>query len=64
MKRARKGTDVVASVAMKERLIVEAQRLGCHRSREETVSAALEEYVRLRRREKILSVHGDLEEDD
>jgi putative antitoxin of VapBC-like toxin-antitoxin system len=45
-------------------LIAEALRLGHHRSKAETVAAALEEYVRLRKRQDILCVYGDLEEED
>jgi hypothetical protein len=50
-------------LAPKEQLIDEAQRLGYHRSKEETITAALAEYVRLRKRKSILCVCGDLEEE-
>jgi hypothetical protein len=55
---------VQAHHAIGERLVREAQRLGCHRSKEEAVTAALEEYVRLRKQQNILCVYGDLEEED
>jgi hypothetical protein len=47
-----------------ERLVREAQRLGCHRSKDEAVTAALEEYVRRRKQQNISCVYGDLEEED
>ena len=55
---------MLVSVATSERLLEEARRLGFHRSEEETVAAALEEYVRLRKQKNILCVYGDLEEED
>jgi hypothetical protein len=61
-KRVSKGIQVHR--ASEERLVREAQRLGCHRSKEEAVTAALEEYVRRRRQQNILCVYGDLEEED
>jgi Bacterial antitoxin of type II TA system, VapB len=60
-KRVSKG--VQAHHAIEERLVREAQRLGCHRSKEEVVTAALEEYVRRRKQQNILCVYGDLEEE-
>jgi hypothetical protein len=51
-------------VGTNEQLIVEARQLGYHRSKEETLTAALEEYVRLRKQKNILCVYGDLEEED
>jgi hypothetical protein len=57
-------SKAAVNVQMKERLLAEARRLGFHHSEEETVLAALEEYVRLRKQQNILCVYGDLEEDD
>lgn len=62
MKRVAK--EVELHLALAEWLIVEAQRLGCHRSQAETVTAALAEYVRLRKQQNVLCVYGDLEEED
>jgi Bacterial antitoxin of type II TA system, VapB len=57
-------SKTAVSAALKEQLLTEAQRLGCHHSEEETVLAALEEYVRFRKQQNILCVYGDLEEED
>jgi hypothetical protein len=60
----RVSKEVELRLALEERLLVEAQRLGFHRSLEETVTSALEEYVRLRKQQNILCVYGDLEAED
>jgi hypothetical protein len=64
-----RGTKRISGVRtmhreMEKRLLREAQRLGCHRTKEVTVVAALDEYVRLRKQQNILCVYGDLEESD
>jgi hypothetical protein len=57
-------SKTAAKAPMKEWLLAEARRLGFHQSDEETVIAALVEYVRLRKQRNILCVYGDLEEED
>jgi Arc/MetJ family transcription regulator len=47
-----------------DRLIAEAQRLGRHRTKKETVNAALDEYVQRRKQRQILSLFGDIDYDD
>ena len=42
------------------RLLEQARKLGRHRTKEEAVNAALEEYVRKREQQKILSLFGKI----
>jgi Arc/MetJ family transcription regulator len=44
-----------------DRLIVQAQKLGGHRTKKETVTAALDEYIRLRMQRDILALFGKIE---
>jgi hypothetical protein len=46
------------ALALDEGLVEEARLLGLHRTREEALGAALEEYIRLRRQKQILVVYG------
>jgi len=52
------------NLAIDERLLEEAQELGKHRTKKETVNAALEEYVRRRKQQEILSLFGTIEYDE
>ena len=52
------------NLAIDDRLIEEAQKLGHHRTKKETVNAALDEYVRRRRQLQILSLAGTIDYDD
>ena len=52
------------NLAIDDRLIAEAQKLGRHRTKRETVNAALDEYVRRRKQLQILSLFGTIEYDD
>ena len=49
------------NLAIDDRLIAEAQKLGRHRTKKETVTAALDEYVQRRKQQKILSLFGTLD---
>jgi len=49
------------NLAIDDRLIAEAQKLGSHRTKKETVTAALDEYVQRRKQQKILSLFGTIE---
>ncbi len=42
-------------------LVAEAQKLGHHRTKKETVAAALDEYIRHRKQQAILSVFHSIE---
>ena len=49
------------NLAIDDRLITEAQKLGRHRTKKEAVSAALDEYVQRRKQQQILSLFGTIE---
>ena len=44
-------------------LIEEARKIGAHKTKREAVTAALEEYVRLRKQRKILDLFGTIDFD-
>jgi Arc/MetJ family transcription regulator len=52
------------NLAIDDRLIAEAQKLGHHRTKRETVNAALGEYVQRRKQQKILSLFGTIDYDE
>ncbi|MBZ5523869.1 MAG: type II toxin-antitoxin system VapB family antitoxin [Acidobacteriia bacterium] len=49
------------NLAIDDRLIEEARKLGRHRTRREAVTAALEEYIRRHKRQAILTLFGSIE---
>lgn len=51
------------NLALDDRLIEEARKLGHHRTKKETVNAALNEYVKRRKQQNILSLFGTIEYD-
>lgn len=52
------------NLAIDDRLIDEARRIGRHRTKKETVTAALEEYIRRRKQLDVLSLFGAIEYDE
>ncbi|HEX5425331.1 MAG TPA: type II toxin-antitoxin system VapB family antitoxin [Candidatus Acidoferrales bacterium] len=46
-----------------DRLIEQAQKLGHHRTKKETVNAALAEYIRRRKQRNVISLFGTIEYD-
>lgn len=52
------------NLAIDDRLIEEAQKLGNHRTKREAVTAALDEYIRRRKQQRILSWFGSIDYDD
>jgi Arc/MetJ family transcription regulator len=46
------------NLALDDRLIEEARRIGSHKTKKEAVTAALDEYVRRRKQMKILEAFG------
>ncbi|MGC0771725.1 MAG: type II toxin-antitoxin system VapB family antitoxin [Candidatus Acidiferrum sp.] len=52
------------NLALDDRLIEEARKLGHHRTKKETVNAALDEYVKRRKQQNILSLFGTMEYDE
>lgn len=49
------------NLAIDDGLLEEAQKLGQHRTKRETVNAALDEYIRRRKQQEILSLFGKIE---
>lgn len=51
------------NLAIDDGLLEEAQKLGQHRTKRETVNAALDEYIRRRKQQQILSLFGKIDYD-
>lgn len=51
------------NLAIDDRLIEEAKKLGHHRTKKEAVNVALEEYIRRHRQQAILTAFGSIEYD-
>jgi len=54
---------VATNLAIDDRLIEEAKRVGHHKTKKEAVSAALDEYIRRRKQLKILELFGTIDYD-
>lgn len=52
------------NLALDDRLIEEAQKLGKHRTKKDAVTAALDEYIQRRKQRDILPLFGTIEYDD
>jgi Arc/MetJ family transcription regulator len=52
-----------SNLAIDDKLLAEAQRAGGHRTKKETVTAALTEYVAKRKQRRILSLFGTIDFD-
>ena len=52
------------NLAIGDRLLQEAQRIGKHRTKKETVTAALTEYIQRRKQQQILSLFGKIQFDE
>ena len=52
------------NLAIDDRLIDEARKLGRHRTKEDTVAAALVEYIQRRKQQDILPLFGTIDYDD
>ena len=51
------------NLAIDDRLIQAAQKLGKHRTKKDAVNAALDEYVRRRKQMEIISLFGTIDYD-
>lgn len=49
------------NLAIDDRLIEEARRVGHHSTKKEAVTAALDEYIRRRKQRKILELFGTID---
>jgi len=54
---------MATNLALDDKLIVEAQRAGKHKTKKEAVTAALSEYVRRRKQLDILKLFGTIDYD-
>lgn len=52
---------MATNLAIDDRLVEEAQKLGRHRTKRETVNAALDEYIRRRKQQEVVSLFGTIE---
>ena len=54
---------MATNLAIDDRLLEEAQRIGGQRTKKATVNEALQEYIQRRKQEKILKVFGTVDFD-
>jgi Arc/MetJ family transcription regulator len=54
---------MATNLAIDDRLLEEAQRIGGHRTKKATVTEALEEYIQRRKQARILELFGHVEFD-
>lgn len=52
------------NLAIDDRLIEEARKLGRHRTKKDAVTAALDEYIRRRKQQEILALFGTIDYDE
>jgi hypothetical protein len=52
---------VATNLAIDDQLITEAKKLGRHKTKKDAVNAALDEYVRRRKQQKIVSLFGTID---
>lgn len=55
------GAQMPTNLAIDDRLLEEAQRIGRHRTKRETVTVALQEYIEHRKQQEILSLFGSVD---
>jgi len=60
-KSLKNGDNMPTNLAIDDRLIEEAKKIGGHRTKKSAVTDALKEYILRRRQKKILSLFGTLE---
>ncbi len=54
---------MATNLAIDDRLLEEAQKIGGHRTKKATVTEALEEYIRHRKQARIVELFGQVEFD-
>jgi Arc/MetJ family transcription regulator len=54
---------MATNLAIDDRLLTEAQRIGGQRTKKDTVTQALQEYIQRRKQAKILKLFGTIEFD-
>ena len=51
------------NLALDDKLILEAQKLGCHKTKKEAVTIALQEYITHKKQLEILDLFGTIDFD-
>ena len=51
---------MATNLALDDRLIEQARKIGKHKTMKDAVTAALQEYIRSRKQERILSLFGSI----
>ena len=54
---------MATNLAIDDRLLLEAQRIGGHRTKKATVTEALQEYIQHRKQAKIIELFGTIDFD-
>ncbi len=54
---------MATNLALDDKLIAEAREIGRHKTKKETVTAALREYIQRRKQRRILGLAGKIEYD-
>jgi Arc/MetJ family transcription regulator len=57
------GAKMATNLAIDDKLLAEAQKIGGHPTKKATVTEALEEYIRRRKQLEILKLFGQIEYD-
>ena len=55
------GCDLATNLAIDDRLILEAKRIGGHRTKKSAVTEALKEYIQRRRQLQVTSLFGKID---
>lgn len=54
---------MATNLAIDDRLIEEARRIGAHKTKKDAVTAALDEYIRRRKQREIMKLFGKIDFD-
>ena len=58
------GGDIMATnLAIDDKLLIEAQKIGGHRTKKATVTEALKEYIQKRKQMEIIALFGKIDYD-
>jgi len=51
---------MATNLAIDEKLLIEAQKIGGHKTKKETVNQALKEYIQRRKQSEVISLFGKI----
>ncbi len=60
----RKGFGMATNLALDDNLIIEAQKIGHHRTKKEAVTIALKDYIAHKKQMRILDLFGHIDFDE